>query len=327
MRINLFTATCSLLAYGITALNIASNYDTSLNEFAQQCSHEVDSSWCYNDLSQACSDLDTDKCSRSSKRSAKEKKIGKQLDKVQKRLERADKLGGSKKSTSSSSGCPKQCSPPPPNAKSGGASCETDKSAQNEVKIALNAVKKSDCGACASCKAKKSDSSKDSPAVRSLKKQVAKVKKVAQKTKQEAKNQKKKSGPSKPKVEQCIKAKLDQKDKEIQEAKRKANCKIEEANKRANEATKEISETLSKVACQKQCEKTKLGSCQTKLSEMDKEKARQSKDNAGIGSQLKNLTTVIEDLKCSIDKKDSAQAQSKKTTDEKKDCECKKTTD
>ena len=106
MRFNFFTATCSLLAYGITALNIASNYDTSLNECAQQCSsNDLDSNWCYDDLSQTYSELDTDKkCSKSSKsssskRSITEKKIGKQLDKVQKRLDKTDKLGGSKKST------------------------------------------------------------------------------------------------------------------------------------------------------------------------------------------------------------------------------------
>ena len=59
---------------------------------------------------------------------------------------------------------------------------------------------------------------------------------------------------------------------------------------------------------------------------MDKEKAKQTKDNTDIGSQLKNLTKVIEDLKCSIEKKD--QDQSKKTTDEKKDStESKKTKD
>ena len=65
MRLNLYTATCSLLAYGITALNIGS-IDASLesaasfNDFAQSYADQYD-----HDLAQTYADLNTSRGGRS----------------------------------------------------------------------------------------------------------------------------------------------------------------------------------------------------------------------------------------------------------------------
>ena len=65
MRLNLYTATCSLLAYGITALNIGS-LDASLepaasfNDLAQSYADEYD-----HDLAQTYTDINTDTARRS----------------------------------------------------------------------------------------------------------------------------------------------------------------------------------------------------------------------------------------------------------------------
>ena len=68
MRLNLYTATCSLLAYGITALNIGSldaNLESaaSFNDLAQSYTDEYD-----HDLAQTYTDINTDTSRSGSRR-------------------------------------------------------------------------------------------------------------------------------------------------------------------------------------------------------------------------------------------------------------------